>query len=247
MGYKRAAAPILTCPFEPAQNCGSCDCRRRCFFDFLSPESLREFRARRQMRHCKAHQPLFQEGEQPQGIFILCLGSVKMTKSDRRGRELTMARLADGDLVGEVSFLGHEPYCASAETLSDSVVCFLPRDLMDDLAAREPELERRLLGRVSRFLCRSMNQAFSFAFRSSQSRLADFLLAIRPPPAGVTALPEGGRHVYNRREIARNLGLSPETVIRTLSSFQKRGLIRIQGRAVEVCDRPALEALAHEQ
>jgi CRP/FNR family transcriptional regulator len=246
MGYQRTPAPALACPFEPGEHCRTCDCRRRCFFNFLSPASLKRFRAQRQMRRYKARQSIFQEGEQPQGLFILCVGDVKMTKSDQRGRELTLAYLSCGDLVGEVPFLGAEPYCSSAETMRESVVCFLPRELVDYLAGQEPEIYRRLLRRVSRFLCRSMDRAFGFAFRSSQSRLANFLLALKPPPAPVAALPCKGKYDYSRREIAQNLGLSPETVIRALSSFQRRGLISLHGRAIAVRDRAAIEALARE-
>ncbi|MCX5795537.1 MAG: Crp/Fnr family transcriptional regulator [Elusimicrobia bacterium] len=246
MGYKRTPAPALTCPFQPGEHCRSCDCRRRCFFNFLSPGSLKRFRAQRQMRRYKTHQYIFQEGEQPQGLFILCVGDVKMTKSDQRGRELTLAYLSCGDLVGEVPYLGAEPYCASAETMRESVVCFLPRELMDYLADHEPELHRRLLRRVSRFLCRTMDRAFGFAFRSSESRLANFLLTIKPPPAPVAALPCKGKYDYSRREIAQNLGLSPETVIRTLSSFQSRGLIRLNGKDITVRNRTALESVARE-
>jgi CRP-like cAMP-binding protein len=246
MGYKRIPAPALTCPFQPGERCRTCDCRRRCFFNFLSPASLKLFRAERQMRRHKARQFIFHEGEQPQGVFILCVGDVKMTKSDQRGRELTLAYLSCGDLVGEVPFLGAEPYCASAETLRESVVCFLPRALMDELTRREPELHRRLLRRVSRFVCQSMDRAFDFAFRGAAARLAGFLLAAKAAPAPVPALPCRGAHSYNRRELAQNLGLSPETVIRTLSSFQRRGLIRLAEKSVEVCDRAALESLARE-
>ena len=38
----------------------------------------------------------------------------------------------------------------------------------------EPELHRRLLRRISRFVCQSMDRAFGFAFRSAEARLAGF-------------------------------------------------------------------------
>lgn len=246
MGYKRTIAPVLECPFQPGEHCRSCDCKRRCFFNFLSPGSLKRFRLERRMRRYKAHQFIFQEGEQPQGIFILCVGDVKMTKTDDRGRELTLMYLSCGDLVGEIPFLGGEPYCASAETLRESVLCFLPRELVEHFSANEPEFSRRLVRRVSRFVCKTMDRAFGFAFRGADSRLASFLLSLKTPPADAVALPCHGKYDYSRREIAQNLGLSPETVIRALSSFQSRGLIRISGKSIEVRDRPGLETVAAE-
>ncbi len=247
MGYKRTIAPALECPFQPGEHCRSCDCKRRCFFNFLSPETLKRFRAGRKMRRYKAHQYIFQEDEQPQGIFILCVGDIRMFKTDDRGRELTLMYLSCGDLVGEIPFLGGEPYCASAETLRESVLCFLPRELVDYIGAHEPEFSRRLVRRVSRFVCHSMERAFGFAFRGADARLAGFLLALKEPPGDAAALPCGGRHDYSRLEIAQNVGLSPETVIRALSAFQRRGLIRLDGKRIEVRDRAALLNIAAER
>ena len=247
MGYKRKISPELVCPFRPGDHCRNCDCRRRCFFNFLSPESLKRFRSQRLMRRYKAHHFIFQEGDQPQGLFILCVGDVKMSKTDDRGRELALLYLSCGDLVGEVSFFGGEPYCASAETMRESVVCFLPRELVDYINEHEPEFSRRLLRRVSRFVCKSMDRSFGFAFRGAEARLAAFLLSLKVPQGEAVALSCHGQYDYSRREIAQNLGLSPETVIRTLSSFQKRGLIRISGKSVEVRDHAALENAAAER
>jgi CRP/FNR family transcriptional regulator len=126
------------------------------------------------------------------------------------------------------------------------VVCFLPRELVERFIADEPEFSRRLVRRISRFVCQSMDRAFGFAFRGADARLAGFLLALKEPPGDAVALPCHGRYDYSRREIAQNLGLSPETVIRTLSSFQRRGLIRLDGKRIEVRDRPALANVAAE-
>ncbi|MBI5208425.1 MAG: Crp/Fnr family transcriptional regulator [Elusimicrobia bacterium] len=243
MGYKRTIAPHLECPFAPDQACRGCDCVKRCFFNFLSPESLKRFRAERRMRLYKARQVVFNEGDQPQGLYVLCVGDVKLIKADLRGRELTLMYLSCGDLMGEVSHVTGDPYGASAETMRDSVVCFVSRDLADHFAKVEPEFHRRLLLRVSRFMCGAIDRTFGFAFQSAESRLAGFLLAHRPPPAGLGKLPCHAKEPFSRREIAGNLGLSPETVIRTLSTFQRRRLIRLAGKSIEVVDRPGLESI----
>ncbi|MFA6093784.1 MAG: Crp/Fnr family transcriptional regulator [Elusimicrobiota bacterium] len=197
---------------------------------------MESFRRMRRMRRCKPHQTLFSEGEQPQGFFILCAGDVKVVKEDQRGRELILMYLSCGDLVGDAAYFSGQPYCVSAEVMRESVICFLPKELCEELSAREPEFSRRLLQRAGRDLCRSMERTFNYAFRSAYGRLAGFLLTSRAPVASCR-LPVN----YSRREIAANLGLSPETVIRALSVFQKRGFIRVSGKTIEVCDRAGLE------
>lgn len=245
MGYKRKAAAPLKCPYKPGQACGTCECRKRCFFSFLSPGSLALFRAERRMRLFKARQLVFSEGERPEGLYILCVGDAKMTKSDRHGRELIVDYLSCGDLFGEVSYFAGGPYGASAETLRESMVCFLPERLVERLCADEPELYRRLLGRSCRAFNRTVDRALGLAFLSAEARVAEFLIAMKKPALTPAALCP--THAYTRREIAENLGLSPETVIRALSSFRKRGLVKLAGRTVDIKDRTGLEAIVRKR
>ncbi|MBI5883668.1 MAG: Crp/Fnr family transcriptional regulator [Elusimicrobia bacterium] len=247
MGYKRAIPTHLECPFEPEYHCKDCDCKKRCFFNFLSPETLKRFKAERRMRLYKPHQLVFNEGDQPQGIFMLCVGEVKLVKADTHGRELTVSYLSCGDLVGDAPFWAGSPYCSSAETLRESVVCFLHRGLVECIEKAEPEFSRKSLQCVSMGLCRSMDRVVGMAFRSAEARLAAFILSLKLPPVPNSRLPCHLRPVYSRREIADNLGLSPETVIRGLSAFQRRRLIKVSGKSIDVQDRSGLETVASER
>lgn len=50
----------------------------------------------------------------------------------------------------------------------------------------------------------------------------------------------------SREDIGSYLGLVIETVSRTLSKMQDDGLIRVNGREVELLNRPVFNTLAHE-
>jgi len=50
----------------------------------------------------------------------------------------------------------------------------------------------------------------------------------------------------SREDIGSYLGLVIETVSRTLSKMQDDGLIRVNGRDVEILNLPTLNALAYE-
>ncbi|MBI5208426.1 MAG: Crp/Fnr family transcriptional regulator [Elusimicrobia bacterium] len=262
MAAERTSFIRRDCPFVPTKDCAECDAHRRCFLDSLSPESVRLFRAERRMRLYKAGQPVFTAGDDPRGIHILCVGDARMVKSDAGGRELTLAHLSCGDFMGEAWYVAGKPYGATVETVRDSVVCFVPRDLVERFRKTEPAFELMLLRWVSRSVSRSMDRVFTFAFRSAEARLAGFIMDPREVPRnGIPAkgparggLPASagpldcrGREPRSRREIADILGLSPETVIRTLSAFQRRGLVRLSGRSIKIRDRAGLEAVAQER
>ncbi|MFA6316003.1 MAG: Crp/Fnr family transcriptional regulator [Elusimicrobiota bacterium] len=247
MGYKRPIPTRLECPFEPQYHCRECDCKKRCFFNFLSGDPLKRFKTERRMRLYKPHQIIFSEGDQPQGMHLLCVGDVKLVKADTHGRELTISYLSCGDLVGDSPYWAGTPYCTSAETMRESVVCFLHRGLVESLEKSDPEFWRRSLRRISASLCQAMDRVVGMAFKSAEARLASFLLSLKFPPVPDASLSCHLRPAYSRREIADNLGLSPETVIRGLAAFQRRGLVRVSGKSIDVRDRSGLEKAAAER
>ena len=51
---------------------------------------------------------------------------------------------------------------------------------------------------------------------------------------------------WTRKEILDWAGTTPETVIRTLSQFEKDGLIRLEGRDIVILSRSGLEIATHQ-
>ena len=48
----------------------------------------------------------------------------------------------------------------------------------------------------------------------------------------------------SRKEIAELIGMTTENVIRILSEFRKEGIIRINGKEIEITDKPKLQFLS---
>ncbi len=79
---------------------------------------------------------------------------------------------------------------------------------------------------------------------TADERLAAFLLDLARRYASRGFSPRSFRLVMPRADVANHLRLAAETVSRALRRFRDRGLIRVDGREIELVDAQQLERLA---
>ena len=104
-------------------------------------------------------------------------------------------------------------------------------------------MAKRLLTVASQELCAAQNQMLLLGRKSATEKVASFLLlmADRQSSEGVDAVDVP----MTRSDIADYLGLTIETVSRTLSKLKQDGLIALLTSAhIEIRDRERLEELA---
>jgi CRP/FNR family transcriptional regulator len=106
-------------------------------------------------------------------------------------------------------------------------------------------MERRLLRTAVNELVAAQDQMLLLGRKTARERIATFLLAQSVPPQPCTP-PRAGFHLpMNRTDIADYLGLTIETVSRTMSWMRGQRLIALPAVAdVVILDRRRLSAIA---
>jgi len=129
----------------------------------------------------------------------------------------------------------------AAEAVAASVVMSYPRAQLDRIAETRPAVQKLLMAMLCKGLRTTQNHLVMLGRQTAQERLAWFLLSIMARSDDDTDL-----HLpMSRLDIADYLGVTIETVSRTLSQFKKYGLISVLGtHQVSLIDVEALEALA---
>jgi CRP/FNR family transcriptional regulator, anaerobic regulatory protein len=115
------------------------------------------------------------------------------------------------------------------------------RTLLDDF----PLMEKRLLEVASNELVAAQDQMLLLGRKTARERLASFLLSQsrQGMPSGPSR--QRFRLPMTRTDIADYLGLTMETVSRTLTRLRAEGLIDIVSQSgLVICDPAALEDLA---
>lgn len=175
--------------------------------------------------------PIFHQHDQAGGLYLILSGSVKISRAGRDGREVTVAVLRAGNFFGEMSLIDGQPRSASAAAVQSSRLLVLDREHFQRQVLAHPRIVVKLLRELSKRI-RAANQSIeNLALGSVYDRLFHLLghLGRRTP------LKDGGgtvERIPTHQEIAEMVGSSRETVTRTLSQMEKKGLIALERRRV---------------
>lgn len=219
-------------------DCANCDIRPIAICGALAPIALGKLAAIAGTRRIDAGAQLIQEGEPAQDIFTLTEGMLKIYKLMPDGRRQITGFLIPGDLVG---LAYGDNYIYSAEAVTDIVACRFRRGSLLALMADHPELEHRLLSRAGNELAAAQAQMLLLGRKTARERVASFLLGL----AERQDLGQGEPMPLpmNRGDIADFLGLTIETVSRTLTLMRKANLIALPDKhSVTIADLPNLRA-----
>lgn len=185
---------------------------------------------------------LIREGDEAPHIFNITSGSVRVFKRLPNGRRQIIGFLFRGDFLGLA--IG-DAYVFTAEAMEPSSVCRFRKAAFRALVQDDPPLEHALLNRTSHELAAAQNQMLLLGRKTAIERLASFLLDLpnhdlsRPAGAGHVRLP------MTRGEIADYLGLTIETVSRSITRLKTQGVIRLVSQTDILVERPdLLRALA---
>ena len=185
---------------------------------------------------------LLVEGDAAGFAYNVIAGGMKLFKSLPDGRMQITGFLLPGDFLG-LPLRG--AYAYSAEALSDSVLCRFPRNALQAVFKKHPQLQARLLESVHDDLAAAQEHMLLLGRKTAAERVCSFLLSLLRRAERVHGAVDPLPVPVRRRDIADYLGLTIETVSRTFTELRKDGLIEI-GRTDEVSirDHAALAVIA---
>lgn len=200
--------------------------------------------SRFQRRRVKAGQWVFSAGEKFNAVFIVYSGFLKTLLLDDGGNQQILGFPMRGDLLG-IDGLHNQHYASQASALTDCDLVVIPFRELTSLGHQNAMLENWLYRAVSRELVREHAVVGMLGIMGAEARVARFLVALSERFAAIGYSPNCFNLRMTRQEIGSYLGLTIETVSRSLSALHDAGLIHINQRAVEVCDLAALR-LVHK-
>lgn len=186
---------------------------------------------------------IFLEGDDAEFVYEVLAGVVCCYYLLADGRRQVLSFAFPGDLLGLVQGEAHR---YSAEALARTRVHSISRSALLKSAAERPELGQKLLRFATSRLAMMQDHSVMLGRMSALEKVASFLLSL----ADKTGLRDASTVVLDlpmtRVDIADYLGLTLETVSRTLSKLKVAGAIDLsQPHKVVVLDVSQLESLAN--
>ncbi len=179
---------------------------------------------------------IFGEGEPADFLYKVMSGCVRTYKTLSDGRRQISGFYLPGEVFG-LSF--DDEHTVSAEAIAESKVLVIKRSAVDSLAGRDPVIAHELFALTGRELRRAQDRVM-LLIKSAQERVAGFLLemAERLSADDAVELP------MSRQDIGDYLGLSIETVSRTLTALECSAAIALPtSRHVVLRNRAALHRI----
>jgi CRP/FNR family transcriptional regulator, anaerobic regulatory protein len=208
-------------------SCAACEIRELSVCSALNEVELARLRAI--ISSCKV-QPgatVISESDPATDLFNVVRGTVKLFKLLPDGRRQITGFLFPGDFLGIAL---NDTYAYSAEAIEDLRLCRFPRKKLETLLVELPRLERRLLGETANELAAAQEQMLLLGRKTAKERVASFLVELsrravkRRHPASPLSVP------MSRTDMADYLGLTTETVSRTLTQLRQAKVIALTGR-----------------
>jgi CRP/FNR family transcriptional regulator, nitrogen fixation regulation protein len=162
---------------------------------------------------------IYGENEPADYLYKIVSGTVRTYKVLVDGRRQIGGFHLAGDIFG---FETSEEHTFSAEAITDCKILVIKRSTVVALAARDNDIARQMWALTARELQRVQDHIMVL-IKSAQERVAGFLLemADRVPGGGAVELP------MSRQDIADYLGLTIETVSRTLTQLERTAAIEL--------------------
>ena len=229
---------------ELIEDCKTCPTRKEGFFCQLPCAALNAFMNVKFTTTYPGQAVLFVEGQAPRGVYMLCQGRVKLTMNSIEGKTLIVRICQPGEILGAHATISGEPYEVTAEALQPCQVDFIPREDFLKLVHDQPAIALAALRQLSNSYRRACQEIRYLGLsRSASEKVAQFLLETA---SNARQTNQGKRfHLgLTHEEISQIVGISRETVTRTMTEFKSKELIATQGPTVVIRNESGLKAQA---
>ncbi len=191
-----------------------------------------------QRRHIAKGEEIFTEGDAADYFYKVVSGTVRICKLLSDGRRQIEAFHLHDDLFGLESGRTHR---FTAEAVDDVEVLAFRHGDLSTLVHESPALGDQIMTATLASLDRAHDHMVLLGRKTAQEKLASFLLDM----AGRLAQTDHFDLPMQRADIADHLGLTIETVSRTLTQMTRDGLITLAavGRTIVLSDKAGLQKL----
>ncbi|MDD2710629.1 MAG: Crp/Fnr family transcriptional regulator [Verrucomicrobiae bacterium] len=169
---------------------------------------------------------LFREGDPGHSMFLLAMGSIRLSKMTDDGKEVVIRVVKLHEVFAEVVLFERDTFPVTATALSDAIVLQIPRqeirnllrneNFRDDFIRMLMQKQRYLAGQIQMLATCDVEQRF-FHFLRDQYGERD---EIRMP------LP--------KQELAAAIGATPETLSRLIARLKRQKLLAWTGRTLRL-------------
>ena len=127
-------------------------------FRNLSDEELEVVMKRAFAKDYKKGATLFVEGMPGEVVYIVVDGGIDITKKSKEGKEMEIARLGPGEIVGEMSLIDAGPRSATGRVNADSKLIVITKKSFNEILESDPAIAAKILMELLKVVNRRLRE-----------------------------------------------------------------------------------------
>lgn len=183
---------------------------------------------------------IYKVGDGSEYLVCILRGRVKLEKAGAGGRMQIIRLLRTCEFFGYRSYFASQVHSTSAVAIDHTIAALIPMKLIELITTQNLNLAMYFIRALSLDLGVSDERTVSLTQKHIRARLADALLFLIDKYGwesdGTTV-----NAYLSREEIAALSNMTTSNAIRTLSAFEKEGIIRMDGRRIIIRDLNAVK------
>jgi CRP/FNR family transcriptional regulator len=224
-----------------ANGCDDCKVRLFSVCGALDRSELEELDRISQVRMFPPKATLFEQQALAGSVFNVTEGTVRLCKSLPDGRRQIVGFALAGDFLGLALM---DRYSVAAEAVTEVKVCRFARSAFLAYVDNRPHLLRRLHEFAGHELSLAQDQMLLLGRKTAEERVAAFLLNLQARYGRIGTVSVNVPLPMSRQDIADYLGLTIETVSRTLTKLARKKALVVVPDGVRLLNAGTLEQLA---
>lgn len=203
-------------------------------FKSLSPDDLEYLYFWSKERTYKKNSIIVSEGNKMNFIYIVKSGHVKLYKSSNKDRDVILGIKGKDSVLGLATLFNDLPNPATIETMEDSIVYIIRISHLEKILLNNPSLSKDIIKLIGTSLFKAQEKIKTLALDDSYTKVIRMLVSLSKD-ADIIDLN------LTRTEFSDLIGLSRETLSRTLSKLNKDNLIEMKDKIIFINDKDKLK------
>lgn len=179
-------------------------------------------------------------------VYILSVGNVKITQVTPEGQEIILRIINPGTIFGGIAILEEQTYPASAQSLDESIAFAWQGKQLRRLSSEHPTLAFNAMQMMSGHLQEFQDRFREIATERVERRLARLVLRLASQAGQKIDTGVLINLSMTRQNLAEMCGTTLFTVSRTLSAWEKQGIVNLGRERIVIIQPHTLVRIAED-
>ena len=187
---------------------------------------------------------IYREGQTPRGVYFMKYGWVKIFKLDEAYNEVVLHILGNNEFIGYLPLLKKTTYSNNAQALEYCELYFIPKEGFLSLLHESNEFAQLIIQMLCDEIWKDEDQILNLHSKKIDKRLSTLLLGLEQASENDKSYADS--HIrLPKKDLAKIINISAETLSRYLTRFQDSGLIESVDGIIKVLKKDELHEMSN--